>query len=101
KKKKKQKKETKDETKKEEKPQRETEKPAPAEKKEKPVEAGVSPAKKEQPGRLPPQKKAESDEARVKASPVARRVAAEIGVDLSSVKGTGPEGRVTESDVRG
>src|SRR5205085_1394385 len=41
------------------------------------------------------------EEARVKASPVARRVAAELGVDLASVKGTGPEGRVTETDVRG
>ena len=40
------------------------------------------------------------EETRVKASPVARRVAAELGVDLSSVKGTGPEGRVTETDVR-
>jgi len=40
------------------------------------------------------------EEARVKASPVARRIAAELGVDLSSVKGTGPEGRVTETDVR-
>ena len=40
------------------------------------------------------------EEARVKASPVARRIAAELGVDLASVKGTGPEGRVTESDVR-
>src|SRR6185503_3607758 len=38
--------------------------------------------------------------ARVKASPVARRVAAELGVDLAIVKGTGPEGRVTETDVR-
>jgi pyruvate dehydrogenase E2 component (dihydrolipoamide acetyltransferase) len=36
----------------------------------------------------------------VKASPVARRIAAELGIDLSSVKGTGPEGRVTETDVR-
>jgi pyruvate dehydrogenase E2 component (dihydrolipoamide acetyltransferase) len=36
----------------------------------------------------------------VKASPVARRIAAELGVDLGSVKGTGPEGRVTETDVR-
>src|SRR5213079_2017016 len=53
----------------------------------------VSPA---QPARLPPQ----PEEARVKASPVARRIAAELGVDLSSVKGTGPEGRVTETDVR-
>src|SRR5216110_2333910 len=64
------------------------------EKKEKAVEAGVPPA---QPTRLPPQR----EEARVKASPDARRVAAELGVDLSSVKGTGPDGRVTETDVRG
>ena len=41
-----------------------------------------------------------SEEARVKASPVARRIAGELGVDLSSVEGTGPEGRVTETDVR-
>jgi pyruvate dehydrogenase E2 component (dihydrolipoamide acetyltransferase) len=65
------------------------------EKKEKPVEAGVSPAPT-QPTRLPPQ----SEEARVKASPVARRIAAELGVDLASVKGTGPDDRVTETDVR-
>ncbi len=41
-----------------------------------------------------------SGDARVKASPIARRLAAEQGVDLSAVKGTGPDGRVTESDVR-
>ena len=76
------------------KPQAETEKPAPTRKKE-PVEAGVSPAAK-QPTRLVPQ----SDEARVKASPVARRLAGELGVDLPTVNGTGPEGRITESDVR-
>ena len=64
-----------------------------AEKETEPVEAGVSPA---QPARLPPQR----EEARLKASPVARRIAAELGIDLSSVKGTGPEGRVTETDVR-
>src|SRR6266487_4227603 len=67
-----------------------------AEKKES-GEAGVSPEPK-QPTRLPPQKAEE--EARVKASPVARRIAAELGVDLANVKGTGPEGRVTETDVR-
>ena len=83
--------------------QAETEKPASAKAEEKEtapplesVEEGVSPAPK-QPTRLPPQKTAE---ARVKASPVARRIAAELGVDLASVKGTGPESRVTESDVR-
>ena len=41
-----------------------------------------------------------SEEARVKASPVARRIATELGVDLSGIKGTGPDGRVTETDVR-
>jgi pyruvate dehydrogenase E2 component (dihydrolipoyllysine-residue acetyltransferase) len=48
----------------------------------------------------PALKIANGEEARVRASPVARRVAAELGVDLASVKGTGPEGRVTETDVR-
>src|SRR5438552_9521237 len=99
--------------------QAETEKPAPAEGKEKetappqekrasekkPVAAGVSPAGKrgektasERPTRLPAQKSEE--EARVRASPVARRIAAELGVDLAAVKGSGPDGRVTETDVR-
>jgi pyruvate dehydrogenase E2 component (dihydrolipoamide acetyltransferase) len=36
---------------------------------------------------------------RVKASPVARRLAAELGVDLSAIQGTGPEGRVVKEDV--
>jgi pyruvate dehydrogenase E2 component (dihydrolipoamide acetyltransferase) len=36
---------------------------------------------------------------RVKASPLARRIARERGVDLSSVSGTGPEGRVIAGDV--
>jgi pyruvate dehydrogenase E2 component (dihydrolipoamide acetyltransferase) len=33
-------------------------------------------------------------------SPRARRVAAELGVDFSSIKGTGRKGRITEDDVR-
>jgi len=58
--------------------------------------------KKPAPTKAEERKKEEKrpEEARVKASPVARRVAAELGVDLSTVKGTGPEGRVTETDVR-
>ena len=35
----------------------------------------------------------------VRASPVARRLAAERGVDLSAVQGTGPGGRILRSDV--
>jgi pyruvate dehydrogenase E2 component (dihydrolipoamide acetyltransferase) len=37
---------------------------------------------------------------RIKASPIARRLAKESGVDLSLVKGSGPGGRITEGDVR-
>jgi pyruvate dehydrogenase E2 component (dihydrolipoamide acetyltransferase) len=72
--------EKKTEPKKEGKAQKETERPAPAKATEKET--------------APP------EEARVRASPVARRIAAELGVDLASVSGTGPEGRVTETDVR-
>jgi len=35
----------------------------------------------------------------IKASPLARRLAAEMGVDLASLKGTGPEGRIVKEDV--
>jgi len=37
---------------------------------------------------------------RVQATPVVRRVAADLGVDLADVSGTGPGGRITEDDVR-
>jgi pyruvate dehydrogenase E2 component (dihydrolipoamide acetyltransferase) len=82
---------------------KETEKPAPAEAKEKEtappqkrkaVDAGVPPAEQK------PERPKLQEEARVKASPVARRIAAELGVALASVKGSGPDGRVTETDVR-
>ncbi len=36
---------------------------------------------------------------RVKASPLARRMAEERGLDLASIAGTGPEGRVVKRDV--
>lgn len=35
----------------------------------------------------------------VRASPIARKLAAERGVDLALVTGTGPNGRITEADV--
>jgi len=37
---------------------------------------------------------------KVRATPLVRKVAAELGVDLAGVAGTGPQGRVTEEDVR-
>ena len=37
---------------------------------------------------------------RVKATPLVRRIASELGVELSLLAGTGPGGRITEEDVR-
>ena len=37
---------------------------------------------------------------RVRATPLVRRLAQELGVDLGSLPATGPQGRVTEADVR-
>jgi pyruvate dehydrogenase E2 component (dihydrolipoamide acetyltransferase) len=37
---------------------------------------------------------------RVRATPLVRKVAQELGIDLASVEGTGPQGRITEEDVR-
>ena len=42
---------------------------------------------------------AEPDGGRMKASPLARRIARERGVDLTSLQGTGPEGRILAEDV--
>lgn len=40
-----------------------------------------------------------SGDGRVKASPLAKKVAAELGVDVAGVAGTGPAGRVVRADV--
>jgi pyruvate dehydrogenase E2 component (dihydrolipoamide acetyltransferase) len=45
--------------------------------------------------------RAQQPGARIKASPLARRMAAERGIDLASVPGTGPEGRVIARDLKG
>ena len=87
--------------------------PTESEKKEEPPKKEV-PAKTAKPEKPAPKKKESvpkpeaksapaptgSGEARAKASPLARRLAAEQGLDISQVKGSGPEGRVTEIDVR-
>jgi pyruvate dehydrogenase E2 component (dihydrolipoamide acetyltransferase) len=42
---------------------------------------------------------AQSNGGRIKASPLARRIARERGIDLSSLSGTGPDGRIVAEDV--
>ena len=48
-----------------------------------------------------PQQAARPAGEKVRATPLIRKVAAELGVDLATVTGTGPQGRITEDDVRG
>ena len=59
-------------------------------------EGGSAPARAEQPAPASPT--ADGD-GRVKASPVARRMAREMGVELASLQGSGPGGRIVKSDV--
>lgn len=56
-------------------------------------------AAREQKGAAPPPPPATAAREEVAASPIARRLAAELGVDLSTIAGTGPGGRITKEDV--
>jgi len=40
-----------------------------------------------------------SDNGRIKASPLARRIARERGIELAGIRGTGPDGRIVAEDV--
>jgi pyruvate dehydrogenase E2 component (dihydrolipoamide acetyltransferase) len=55
------------------------------------------PATAPPPGTAPPP--AVAPTGRVKASPLARRIAAELGVELATLTGSGPQGRVIRADV--
>jgi pyruvate dehydrogenase E2 component (dihydrolipoamide acetyltransferase) len=70
-------------------------------------EDGVAPPVAEEQPRAEPapqQEAAEAvapDDGKVRATPLVRKIARELGVDLASLTGTGPQGRITEADVRG
>jgi pyruvate dehydrogenase E2 component (dihydrolipoamide acetyltransferase) len=79
--------------------------PAPAE--PEPAEAEPAAAKgktatKERPPERAPQRapSGNGDGGRVKASPVARRMARELGVELARLEGSGPGGRIVKADVQ-
>ncbi|WP_226635475.1 pyruvate dehydrogenase complex dihydrolipoamide acetyltransferase [Novosphingobium profundi] len=70
--------------------------PAPAAKEEDaPAPAASAPA----PSPSPAPAAAKSDDSRIKASPLARRIAADKGLDLATIKGSGPNGRIVKADV--
>jgi pyruvate dehydrogenase E2 component (dihydrolipoamide acetyltransferase) len=69
-------------------------KPAPA-----PVQA--APPVPPKPSAPAPQPAAAQSGQRIFASPLAKRIAAEKGVNLASLKGSGPNGRIVKADVEG
>ncbi len=71
--------------------------PAPAEEQ---AEAEAPPAPAPEAPAMPEAPSPEKDGERIKASPVARRLAAEQGIDLSRVEGSGPGGRIVKRDVK-
>jgi pyruvate dehydrogenase E2 component (dihydrolipoamide acetyltransferase) len=64
-----------------------------------PAERPVEPNGRPAPAPAPAETQAPASPGRVKASPLARRLARERGVDLALVRGTGPEGRIVAEDV--
>ncbi len=62
-------------------------------------DAAAEPA--QEPAPAPAPEPAASTNGRVKASPLARRLARERGIDLASLTGTGPDGRIVAKDVEG
>jgi pyruvate dehydrogenase E2 component (dihydrolipoamide acetyltransferase) len=72
------------------------EKPAEAPAREPERERGREASAGEQIGEL---RDSQRGDGRIKASPLARRIARERGVELAQVRGTGPEGRVVAEDV--
>ena len=51
------------------------------------------------PRSMPPPAARISDADRIKASPLARKIAQERNIDLSGVRGSGPEGRIVKKDI--
>ncbi len=74
---------------------------APAPQKKAPVAPEPKPAKAATPAASAQIVSAKQDGERVKVSPLAAKLAAERGVDLSQIQGTGPGGRIVKSDVLG
>jgi pyruvate dehydrogenase E2 component (dihydrolipoamide acetyltransferase) len=76
---------------------------APAPEQPKAEEPERKEAEQREPEPEPPAERVETPQqrtdGRVKASPLARRIARERGIDLGRVRGTGPEGRIVAEDV--
>jgi pyruvate dehydrogenase E2 component (dihydrolipoamide acetyltransferase) len=61
--------------------------------------AAAAPAEKPAPAAAPAPAASAGDGGRVFASPLARRIAQQQGIDLSRVSGSGPNGRIVKADI--
>jgi pyruvate dehydrogenase E2 component (dihydrolipoamide acetyltransferase) len=61
----------------------------------------AAPAAVEAPAAPAPAAPVKADGGRIFASPLARRIAAQKGLDLSQISGSGPHGRIVKADVEG
>jgi pyruvate dehydrogenase E2 component (dihydrolipoamide acetyltransferase) len=75
--------------------------PAPAKAEAPPAKQADEPAPMKEMESAAPKPAAADQRDRVKASPLARRMAEQQGVDLSDIKGSGPGGRVVKADLEG
>jgi pyruvate dehydrogenase E2 component (dihydrolipoamide acetyltransferase) len=66
-----------------------------------PTVAPAAPAENKPAPEPVPQAPAQNKGNRIFASPLARRIAEQKGVDLASLKGSGPHGRIVKADVEG
>jgi pyruvate dehydrogenase E2 component (dihydrolipoamide acetyltransferase) len=66
-----------------------------------PLAVSPQPSAAPAPAPAPATVPAPTDAGRVKASPLAKRIAKETGVDLKSLQGSGPGGRVVKRDLEG
>ncbi len=79
-------------------PRAEAARPAAEPAKAEPAKAEAAPAAKADAPKAPAAP-AKADGGRLFASPLARRLAAQAGLDLNAIKGTGPHGRIVRRDV--
>jgi pyruvate/2-oxoglutarate dehydrogenase complex dihydrolipoamide acyltransferase (E2) component len=62
---------------------------------------GTAPVSDASPAAVEPGRVKGSDpETKLRATPLVRRMAQELGVDLAQIEGSGPQGRITDEDVR-
>src|SRR5947209_1727548 len=64
-----------------------------------PREPKTEPAPAAQPVEAAPRPVANGGDGRVFASPLARRMAQQAGIDLAGIRGSGPNGRVVKADI--